>query len=123
MVGGFATGLLRAVRGYLLSIPLLACATGRPARLSDAQILDVLRSNTADVMACKTKQREADPSFTGKITVKLVITKEGIPTRIEAAPESHAESVGVKCVLAAVETWRFPPFAGEPQPIDFPVEF
>jgi hypothetical protein len=92
-----------------------------PRQLDDSDVLGVLRKNRNDVRNCLVKQKAADPSLDGTMTVKIVIKKTGRPSRVTVAPSKFKSSVVGKCVASEVKGWRFPKFSGPNMPIDFPV--
>jgi predicted Zn finger-like uncharacterized protein len=92
-----------------------------PRQLDDADILGVIRDHRGDVRGCLDKQEASGSSLDGTMTVKMVIQKDGTPSRITVTPDEFKASVVGKCVVTAVARWRFPAFSGPTMPVDFPV--
>jgi predicted Zn finger-like uncharacterized protein len=92
-----------------------------PRQLDDSDILGVIRDHRGDVRSCLDKQEASGSSLDGTMTVKMVIQKDGTPSRITVTPDEFKASVVGKCVVTAVARWRFPAFSGPTMPVDFPV--
>ncbi len=92
-----------------------------PTKLSDQEVLRVLVNHKQDIVRCLSEQKNADPSLQGQMTVKLQITGEGRPTRVNVVPARFRDAVVGRCVIRSVKRWRFPRFSGDPIPLDFPV--
>jgi hypothetical protein len=92
-----------------------------PAQLDEADILGELRKHKGDVRDCIGKQKASGSDLEGTMTVKMVVQRDGTPTKIAVAPEEFKGSVVAKCITAAVGRWKFPAFSGPSMPIDFPV--
>jgi hypothetical protein len=93
-----------------------------PAQLDDGDVLKVMRNHKEAIKTCLTKQKTADPSLDGTMTVAYVIEGSGKTKRWTVSPDKFKASVVGKCVVDSVKTWTFPQFSGHAMPVDFPVK-
>lgn len=101
--------------------PAAEAPPARPERLDDEDILRVLRKNKDEINECRNKQRKADASLEGVMTMEFVILPDGRTSQHTAQPAKFKSSVVGQCVVSAVKRWRFPSFSGKPLPVNFPV--
>ncbi|MBK8012817.1 MAG: AgmX/PglI C-terminal domain-containing protein [Deltaproteobacteria bacterium] len=92
-----------------------------PRQLDDSDVLGSIRKYRKDVQTCLEKQASADPSVQGRMIIKMVIQRNGQPSRVTVQPDRFAASVVGKCMQRSVARWRFPRFSGPSMPVDFPV--
>ncbi len=95
-----------------------------PARstLDESDIFKVLKNNRSVILGCVEKQRKADSSLEGVMTVKFVIQGSGKTSGQSVEPSKFAGTPVGKCVISAVKRWSFPSFTGRSIPLDFPVK-
>ena len=91
-----------------------------PKTLDETDILGVLRQNRAAVRTCLTRHTASGSGVEGTMTVYMVVRPSGRPTRVSVSPEFR-DTVAGTCIVDKVRAWRFPKFAGESLPVDFPV--
>jgi len=106
----------------ILLLLALGCAHRAPraeAGLTNEQIIEVLRERRLEVRDCLLAQKRANP-MSASVTVYLGIQRDGRTSGVHVT-EAYAETVLGRCLVEAVEGWRFPRFEGAPTPLDFPV--
>ncbi len=91
-----------------------------PQTLDETDILGVLRKNRNSVRTCLSRHASSGSGVQGTMTVYMVVRSTGRPTRVSVSPEFRNTVAGT-CIVDAVRRWRFPRFAGESLPVDFPV--
>lgn len=91
-----------------------------PTKLDDVDVLRVLKKHRAQVRDCIDKHERADGD-SGTVKVTITIRPSGNVSSTRFSPASFQGSVLGRCLASNARTWRFPKFAGEPTPVDFPV--
>jgi hypothetical protein len=91
--------------------------------LSSAEIRKTLVENQGGLRACISEAQRRDPNLkVGKIKVSLLIAPSGTVTESKIDNASVDGSPLGECLKKATRRLAFPSFAGEPFPIDIPIQ-
>ncbi len=94
-----------------------------PAGLEQAEISAVIKRNIKAVQACYQRQLKRDDSVAdGRATIRFRIQSDGRAKSV-SMDRRFDGTVLQQCIVNTVERWAFPPFDGDPIPVEFPVIF
>lgn len=65
----------------------------------------------------------ANPTLTGKVTVRFVIGGNGITRAVHAGPPDFPDATMLRCVEQVFKGYRFPAFEGEVVTVSYPFVF
>ena len=98
-------------------------AADLPGGLDQAEITGVIKRNLKAVQGCYQRQLKKDDSMTGgRATIRFRILADGRAQNVEMERKFDG-TVLKECIITVVERWVFPPFSGDPIPVEFPVIF
>jgi predicted Zn finger-like uncharacterized protein len=106
-------------------VPDKAAAKGEdlPAGLEQAEISAVIKRNIKAVQGCYQRQLKRDDSVAdGRATIRFRIQSDGRAKNV-SMDRRFDGTVLQQCIVNTVERWAFPPFEGDPIPVEFPVIF
>ncbi len=90
--------------------------------LSQASIMETVKAHLPAIKQCVERQRQKDPSVTGKLLVKWVVQPDGTVTLVEVQSDEFKTSTFASCLLPLIKTWKFPP-SSQATPVVFPFKF
>ncbi len=79
-----------------------------PHQMPPKEVLKTMRSQTGKVHACFSAGQKRDPSASGEVKVKFVITNEGAVRAWKDDASSMSDADVIKCVGDLVQTLKFP---------------
>ncbi|APV48585.1 hypothetical protein BWI17_02105 [Betaproteobacteria bacterium GR16-43] len=107
----------------LLAAPGAGFAQGTKERLSEADILIVIRSHSKPLRECVTEQKRRNPSLGGTLRIQWTIQPNGKTRSVGAAPEQFRSTYLASCVVGLVKGWNFPPHRVQGEAVDLPITF
>jgi predicted Zn finger-like uncharacterized protein len=94
-----------------------------PPGLDQVEISAVIKRNIKAVQGCYQRQLKRDDSVAeGRATIRFRIQSDGRAKDV-SMDRRFDGSVLKQCIVNVVERWAFPPFEGDPIPVEFPVIF
>jgi TonB family protein len=94
-----------------------------PAGLDQVEISAVIKRNIKAVQGCYQRQLKRDDTVAeGRATIRFRIQSDGRAKDV-SMDRRFDGSVLEQCIVNVVERWSFPPFEGDPIPVEFPVIF
>lgn len=94
-----------------------------PPGLDQVEISAVIKRNLKAVQGCYQRQLKRDDSVAeGRATIRFRIQSDGRAKDV-SMDRRFDGSVLKQCIVNVVERWAFPPFEGDPIPVEFPVIF
>lgn len=87
-------------------------------------VMKVIRPANPRIRACYEKALKSNPKLEGKIVVHFTIGPTGgVSEADEKSDPAFPEAAVTRCVLAVFKALKFPPHAGGPTAVNFPVVF
>jgi hypothetical protein len=94
-----------------------------PPGLDQVEISAVIKRNIKAVQGCYQRQLKRDDSMAdGRATIRFRIQADGHARDVDM-DRRFTGTVLRQCIVNTVERWAFPPFEGDPIPVEFPVIF
>lgn len=88
----------------------------------DSAHLVLFRANRA-LRGCYERALADDPDLAGDVVLELGIDRSGRATSITTDASAFPSASAVSCIESAVRALRFPPAAGKPLSVRFPISF
>jgi hypothetical protein len=94
-----------------------------PAKLSAAQINEAVAGQIDALRRCVSDQKARDPSASGVLKLKWVISGDGSVRSLQSLPGDYASGPFSSCITGVVRTIRFPRSGTTGQEVTFPFSF
>jgi hypothetical protein len=100
-----------------------APAGGLPDKLTPAQINEAVAGRIDSLRRCVSEQKARDPSASGVLKLKWVISADGSVRDAKSLPGDYASGPFSTCITGVVKGIRFPRSATVGQEVTFPFSF
>lgn len=117
---------MKTIKHLLVLLALLIAAPSAALAQDSDQataIRETVRAHTPEVRMCYESALADAPDLEGKVEVRFTINPDGTVSGSEVAASSLQSAVAERCVLSAVDGWRFPTQADGPTVVRYPFRF
>ncbi len=80
--------------------------------LPKEKIREVIAAHRSEIRSCYEAALSSAPNLAGKISVKFLISRDGLVTRVDVVANTAGSQPLETCVASRVQTWVFPPPLG-----------
>ena len=91
-----------------------------PDGLTTEALLKVISSNSVSIKLCLDQALRKGEKPKGRLNIRVLIKPTGMVDKVDIEAPKMKSPTMIKCARKRIQLWRFPRFAGEPVPVEFP---
>ncbi len=91
-----------------------------PDGLTAESVLDVISNNSLSIKLCLDQAMRKGEKPKGRLDIKVTIAPTGAVQDVAITTPRFNHSTMARCTKKRIKLWRFPPFEGDPLPVEFP---
>ena len=91
-----------------------------PEGLTAESVLDVISNNSLSIKLCLDQAMRKGEKPKGRLDIKVTIAPTGAVQDVAITTPRFNHSTMARCTKKRIRQWRFPPFEGDPIPVEFP---
>ena len=119
-VGRIAVQSTGVVRARVTAPPSAAKIEGH---LDRGEIQKVVNAHLSQVQGCYERQLVKNPSLSGKVSFRWIITPTGSVGSVKVAQSSIQSGEVISCIQSAIQGWNFPAPQGGSVTVTYPFAF